>query len=781
VAAASHVGQVGGCIKRCADRWARAFPYTGNGPHRLSKPADVAANGVRLKLVKHTPPMMASGKFPQAAPKDNNQAAIIEQAVLLMHLQGVIEPVPPPTPGATQHQLYHSLFLRPKKERPVPHGGSMTTAVELNCAASIRSILKAWRLIINYKLGINRYGVAQKFQGTTTRHGIQLLRTRDFMVYADVEEAYYNVPLHESCSILCGFWILLPQLRQLAPWGWRLLTLGFGLWSAPRDFVKQLKTCLGLCRKWGIRLSDLMDDVLLAASTTDQCLQHAMVMIMTLTFFGWRVKMEKLALIPSQVREYGGKVLMTSPYITIDTPHAKWMKQLGVLRTFRSEVIAAGMKVTMRQLAAAYGICASNSDSLFGCRVWSVETCAHYGRLQSAKSPWDHPQSCPSAVIKEWTKWLHPVFARWRGVRIDYTPPTLLIAGDSSGTMIGGKGLLSSVVDRHGRLKEDPRCPPITAFHPLTFNGVRIRHQHSSKTELFGALLLIVTYVLMNNLSDVHVKYLGDNTTAKAYINRMGGRKTAHCRILRPFLDLLRLRRIKITMGYRSGLTMIRWGVDGLSRVTGTMNDAELTPQARAWLFPLLHPLPTLDLFAAMHNKQLPTYWARYPSLEAERADALTQSWTQLPAASWAFPPCTLVAKAIQKMKETTGQTVHFLVPASEQQSWWPELLNSLVDWPVLVPVTSWSLAHPCYESSGLRKPRWLRKGWYMWAATLSRCASKRADFLRQLQKLSTVAGRRQQLRAMMQHSPSTLDMRTAERSRYCSLLTSLSLSTSRR
>ena len=174
---------------------------------------------------------------------------------------------------------------------------------------------------------------------------------------------------------------------------------------------------------------------------------------------------------------------------------------------------------------------------------------------------------------------------------MDHTPPSVLIVGDSSGEMVGGKAVLSTrpINTTSNILPTDHRFRPVTAIHPTMFNGVRIRHQHSSRTELFGALFLIALAVTSMDLEDTHVKYLGDNTTAKAYINRLGGRMRAHCRILRPFLDLFRLKNIRISMGYRSGTKLILWGVDGLSRQLDMMphrdtrgNELEITAALRA-------------------------------------------------------------------------------------------------------------------------------------------------------------------------------------------------------
>ena len=778
-AAGTHTGPVGGCIQSRADQWDEAFP--GRTPGQPSSVAKVARYGAKLRSVRklgEDSHMTSIGHFPQSAPSDPDQAAVLNEAISLMFAQHVIEPIPitETTPTNAQPPVYHQLFLREKKRASLPHNGSMVTAVSLCDQIAIRQILKAWRVIVNYKLGINRYGLAKRFQGTTARHAVQMLRRNDFMIYVDIEEAYYNVPLHEHYRSLCSFWLDLPILRRLAPRGVRLRTLSFGLWSAPRDFVKQLKAALALCRRCGIRLNDLVDDVLVYAPTAMWALRHGMVLLITLRYLGWRVKMEKLALIPAQVREYGGLILATTGAVTVDAPAAKWSSQLDALRALRAAARSSG-RASMRMIAQAYGICMSNSSVVYACRVWCVQTGAHYARLQSVLSPWDHQQPCPTAVTDEWGRWLHPMFNKWRGSTICLTPPTLLIAGDASGLGIGGQGLLSTHEPKarlaRAQLPPDPRCPPVSAIHPMWFNGVRIRNQHSSITELFGSLFLMATFIIRNNTQNAHVKYLGDNTVTKAYINRLGGRLLVHCTILEPFLHLFRLRNIHVSMGCRSGLTMVRWGIDDLSR--NEVSDAELEITDSAWktLLPTLLPTPTLDVSAGLHNRRLPQFWARYPSMEATAADAMTQSWDRLPLASWVFPPPLMISSALTKMTETTVEaTVHFFIPAWTTCTWWPVLLNMLVATPALVPATSTNLARPYCESSGSKNNRFVTKGFIMLAASLSRSVSRQEAFRRQLSTQYTVDGRQQLLKDMTACFPDLRPTCTAKHAVSSSLLT---------
>jgi len=319
VAQSTHCGgSVGGCISKVADRWQDAFPGT--------RAASVAAVGVKLKLLKpkgHA--MVAEGVYPQPPPKCQKHALILRHMILYMFQQKVIAPITPTEAASTlQPPMYHRIWLRPKK---ADGDGNPAVAIREQNWERLRQILAAWRAIISLNKGVNNYGIAQKFKAGTSRHAIRLIRTGDMLAYVDVKDAFWNVPLHAIYSILCAFWIQDPVLHLLAPNGWKPLTLLFGLWCAPREFVMQLKPCLGLTLQWGMRLSELMDDILMAARSVHQSLQHSMCMLLCLRHFGWVLKMVKLALIPSQIRVYGGWLLSTALRVRVDVPPSKWASQ----------------------------------------------------------------------------------------------------------------------------------------------------------------------------------------------------------------------------------------------------------------------------------------------------------------------------------------------------------------------------------------------------------------------------------------------------------------------
>ena len=745
VAVSTHSGPVGGCISKVASRWAEAFPG--------SRAADVALNGVKLKLlVPKGQVMQSEGTFPQPPPHSKKAALILRHTILRMYRQGVCTPMTrKEATGMAQPPMYHRVWLREKKS---DGDGDPDLAIKQQDWDRLAKILKAWRMIISLNLGVNKFGLAQKFKGRTATHAVQLLRTGDVMVYVDVEDAYYNVPLNKLYSRLCAFWMDDPVLRQLAPWGWKLLTLMFGLWSAPRDFILQLRAVLGLTLSWGIRLSDLMDDILLAATTVEQSLQHSMVLLLVLRHFNWRIKLEKLALIPSQVRDYGGWRISTMHCVEIDLPQQKWIKQQLVLKAGLSKMRRSS-QASMREISRLYGILRSNAMAIFACPVWCKQTANHYAHLQRTQRLWDRQAPVPKQVVQELLMWTRPLFRRWLRTRLVLSPPGLLIAGDASGTQVGGKGLVpNSTLDSNGLLQSDPRCPNLSFPLPVSFSKVPIRHGHSTTTELFGALYLIMTYVLLLDLWDEHIMYLGDNTVCKAYLNRMGGRKRHLCAILQPFLPMFRRRRIRLSMGYRSGATMIRWDVDGLSRTTN-LSELQLQPTFWRQLLEWFPTRPSLDMFASTAGHLLPTYWSRYPDLFSTAADAMLQPWDSLPTASWAFPPFSLIASILAKIaNETTGQTVYMLVPFWFKQTWWPRLLSMLVSIPVLVPMRSTHLTHPCQKDFAKSGRLLRRKGWALLLVELSNSATSTEAFRLETRRRWCQSGPQALKTAILEFSP---------------------------
>ena len=114
----------------------------------------------------------------------------------------------------------------------------------------------------------------------------------DMTGYVDVNEAYYNDLIMESFQPMFGWTLLDPMILQLCPHGACFRTLCFGFRSAPYYFTRKLRLPLEWIRAWGVRLADVMDDILvLAAQLSNElpeanALRQLMVLLITLDFLG---------------------------------------------------------------------------------------------------------------------------------------------------------------------------------------------------------------------------------------------------------------------------------------------------------------------------------------------------------------------------------------------------------------------------------------------------------------------------------------------------------------
>ena len=91
----------------------------------------------------------------------------------------------------------------------------------------------------------------------------------------------------------------------------------------------------------------------------------------------------------------------------------------------------------------------------------------------------------------------------------------------------------------------------------------------------------------------------------------------------------------------------------------------------------------SVDLFASRINNQLSQYVSRYPDPGALMTDAFLCNWSQW--RSWIYPPVVLIPRILNKIL-TDQATVLILAPHWKEQSWFPSLLEMLVDYPRQLP-----------------------------------------------------------------------------------------------
>lgn len=167
-------------------------------------------------------------------------------------------------------------------------------------------------------------------------------------------------------------------------------------------------------------------------------------------------------------------------------------------------------------------------------------------------------------------------------------------------------------------------------------------------------------------MHDCEVLLRIDNTTAIAYINKMGGTRFPHLNNLAR--NLWQWCEAKNIWVYASYIPSKENKADKESRRACTEIDWELSDQAFRKIVSIFG-IPEIDLFASRSNSKCKTYvsWHRDP--DAKFIDAFTIDWSK--HYFYAFPPFALILRAINKIIKDNARGI-MVVPDWPSQPWYP-------------------------------------------------------------------------------------------------------------
>lgn len=158
-----------------------------------------------------------------------------------------------------------------------------------------------------------------------------------------------------------------------------------------------------------------------------------------------------------------------------------------------------------------------------------------------------------------------------------------------------------------------------------------------------------------------------DNSTAIAYINRMGGIQFPHLsKLSREIWQWCETRGLYVFASYISSVD--NYIADAESRRIHADIEWELSDNAYRIICSSFG-IPEIDLFASRINKKCTKFvsWHRDP--DAYRIDAFTISWS--PYYFYAFPPFCLILRVLQKIISDEAKGI-VVVPLWPTQPWFP-------------------------------------------------------------------------------------------------------------
>ena len=234
-------------------------------------------------------------------------------------------------------------------------------------------------------------------------------------------------------------------------------------------------------------------------------------------------------------------------------------------------------------------------------------------------------------------------------------------------------------------------------------------HNHINYLELLAALYALQAFV--PNLRDVHVRLKLDNSTAVAYVNKMGGIKSPSLNSLsRTLWEWCIKRNIIISAQHIPGKENLV--ADTLSREFSSnlewSVDIDIFNQITNMTF-----VPDIDLFASRLNAKTDCFVSWHPEPGAMAVDAFSISWANLKC--YAFPPFSLLTQVLAKIRNDKA-LVLLIAPVWTAQNWYPLLLQLAVEQPILLPRKDNLLTlphnqelHPLKDS--LRLAAWILSG----------------------------------------------------------------------
>ena len=181
----------------------------------------------------------------------------------------------------------------------------------------------------------------------------------------------------------------------------------------------------------------------------------------------------------------------------------------------------------------------------------------------------------------------------------------------------------------------------------------------SNRRELEGVILSIRALVLPTIPDGAALHVRTDNTTARSYVQRLGGRVEPLHQLVRPLAETLLRRRISVRATHLPGIENER--ADRLSRIPAGWNDFVLTPLSFQSLSDRWG-VPEVDLCAEPHNAKTAIFISRFPCHQARGCDLLSVPWHHWRHV-YLFPPLPLLPQVLERIRRFRGSTTLILPP----------------------------------------------------------------------------------------------------------------------
>ena len=334
-------------------------------------------------------------------------------------------------------------------------------------------------------------------------------------------------------------------------------------------FTKIFKPVVAQLRLNGLRIVIFLDDILLVASSFAECMEQLSLLRKLLESLGFVINDAKSQLQPTTRNCFLGFII-DSISMELLLPEDKWQKIISACLNLVSK-----NNPSVREVAHVTGLLVSAFPAVNYLNLYyrSIELC----KCRALSENLDFDQAIIlSPQTKSDLHWIINNLAKFNGCFFGERPIDIYIECDAS---LAGWGATCGGQSANGQ------------------GSILEAHNHINYLELLAPLYALQAFV--PNLRDVHVRLKLDNSTAVAYINKMGGIKSPLNSLSRTLWEWCIERNIIISAQHIPGKENLV--ADSLSREFSSnlewSVDIDIFNQISNMTF-----VPDIDLFASRLN-----------------------------------------------------------------------------------------------------------------------------------------------------------------------------------
>lgn len=494
------------------------------------------------------------------------------------------------------------------------------------------------RFILNLK-ELNKFIYVNHFKMEDYRTALKLLDKDCYMATLDLKDAYFLLPIAEEDRIWLRFyWNSKCYNNQL----FQFNVLPFGLCTAPYVFTKLLKPVLHYLRSLGYLSVVYLDDFLCIGDSFVNCFNNIQITRELLIKLGFIINENKSQLYPKQQCTFLGFIFDTNN-LSLSLPSEK-KNRIKLL----ADKLMKTRKITIREFARFLGLLTSACPAVkYGWVYTKLLEREKFLALNYSNNY--NKRMCLPKHLKNDLLW-------WRDNI------------DSSCCSFQSNGYALEIYSDASTTGWGSACNNQTANGNWSHSQMSL---HINTLELLAAFYGLKIFA--SHLRDCNILLRIDNTTAIAYINKMGGIQYTHLNnIAREIWNWCEKRNIYVFASYIQSSENIT--ADFESRQLNIDTEWELADYAFKEIT-LSFGIPEFDLFASVQNHKCCRYasWRLDPN--SEIVDAFTFNWKNLNF--YAFPPFSVIPKVLHKIKNDKAEGI-VVVPYWPTQPWFP-LWSSLI------------------------------------------------------------------------------------------------------